>query len=362
MSNELARELEINSTSVRRDISYLGHMGRQGYGYNISSLIDELKKELGDGKDEGIVLMGVGNMGKALLKYNTFSFQVGRIVCCFDVDEQNIGIKENVPVYHYRELYNKFPKGVKIAILALPGNVAQKVADELNQKSENPYNKTPEQQVHTAEQTIYYLPGDEIDLVLPEAQFMGYKRWYDYETGSNPVWNLNESDRTTWHVAPAGTNINNSYGDSHGIYSTTNTNTNNPTLYGWTDGAAHIMACDVSNYKDYEILYNDKGDIDTIVEPTLSYRQLWHIRPASEMADKFAELAEGEYLEVHNYMAPTNKNIFLVPDYGHNREVLCHNNYFYYLTNSNSLLMSFHFLIRFFQQLFHFISIKNTSK
>ena len=195
---------------------------------------------------------------------------------------------------------------------------------------ENPYNKTPEQQVHTAEQTIYYLPGDEIDLVLPEAQFMGYKRWYDYETGSNPVWNLNESDRTTWHVAPAGTNINNSYGDSHGIYSTTNTNTNNPTLYGWTDGAAHIMACDVSNYKDYEILYNDKGDIDTIVEPTLSYRQLWHLRPASEMADKFAALAEGEYLEVHNYMAPTNKNIFLVPDYGHNREVLCHNNYFYY--------------------------------
>ena len=81
MSNELARELGINSTSVRRDISYLGHMGRQGYGYDIKKLIDELKKELGDGKDEGIVLMGVGNMGKALLKYNTFSFQVGTIVC-----------------------------------------------------------------------------------------------------------------------------------------------------------------------------------------------------------------------------------------------------------------------------------------
>lgn len=194
----------------------------------------------------------------------------------------------------------------------------------------NPYNDTEEQQVHTAEQTIYYLPNDEIDLILPEAQFMGYKRWYDYETGANPVWNLNESDRTTWHVAPAGTNINNSYGDSHGIYSTTNTNTTNPILYGWTDGAAHIMACDVSNYKDYEIRYNDAGDIVTIVEPTLSYRQLWHIRPASEMADRFAELEEGEYLEVHNYMAPTNKNIFLVPDYGHNREVLCHNNYFYY--------------------------------
>lgn len=194
----------------------------------------------------------------------------------------------------------------------------------------NPYNNADEQQVHTAEQTIYYLAGDEIDLVLPEAQFMGYKRWYDYETGCNPVYNREPVDRTTWHRAPAGTNINTSNGDSYGIYSTTNTNTTNPILYGWTDGAAHIMACDVSNYTDYAILYNEAGDIDTIVEPTLSYRQLWHIRPAREMADKFAELAEGEYLEVHNYMAPTNKNIFLVPDYGHNREVLSHNNYFYY--------------------------------
>ena len=208
----------------------------------------------------------------------------------------------------------------------------------------NPYNDADEQQVHTAEQTIYYQPGEEIDLVLPEAQFMGYKRWYDYETGCNPVWNQNESDRTTWHVAPAGTNINNSYGDSHGIYSTTNTNTNNPILYGWAytynanastpddkrKSGYHTMACDVSNYKDYAILYNEAGDIDTIVEPTLSYRQLWHLRPANEMADKFDALAEGEYLEVHNYMAPTNKNIFLVPDYGHNRDVLSHNNYFYY--------------------------------
>lgn len=131
MSNELARELGINATSVRRDISYLGHMGRQGYGYNINILIDELKKELGDGKDEGVVLIGVGNMGKALLKYNTFSFQVGRIVCGFDVDPHNIGVIENVPIYHYKDLYSKFPRGVKIAILAMPGNIAQKVADEL---------------------------------------------------------------------------------------------------------------------------------------------------------------------------------------------------------------------------------------
>ena len=90
------------------------------------------------------------------------------------------------------------------------------------------------------------------------------------------------------------------------------------------------MACDVSNYKDYDIQKNEYGDIDTIIEPTLSYRQLWHLRPASEMADKFAELAEGEYLEVHNYMAPTNTNIYLVPNFGHDRIRACNNNYFYY--------------------------------
>ena len=66
-----------------------------------------------------------------MLKYNTFSFQVGTIVCGFDVDPNNIGIIENVPVYHYKDLHAKFPKGVKMAILALPGNIAQSVADEL---------------------------------------------------------------------------------------------------------------------------------------------------------------------------------------------------------------------------------------
>ena len=193
----------------------------------------------------------------------------------------------------------------------------------------HPVSQEPEQLVHTAEHTLYYLPGDEIDLLLPSREFHGYKRWYDYETGGNPVYNNEPSDRTTWSTTPTGDNINNTYGDSYGIYCTS-VDTKTPVIKGWTDGKAHIMACDVSNYKDYEIQKNEYGGIDTIIEPTLSYRQLWHLRPASEMADKFAELAEGEYLEVHHYTAPTNTNIYLVPNFGHNRTRACYNNYFYY--------------------------------
>lgn len=193
----------------------------------------------------------------------------------------------------------------------------------------HPVSQEPEQMVHTAEHTLYYLPGDEIDLLLPSREFHGYKRWYDYETGGNPVYNADPSDRTTWSTTPTGDNINNTYGDSYGIYCTS-VDTKTPVIKGWTDGKAHIMACDVSNYKDYEIQKNEFGGIDTIIEPTLSYRQLWHLRPASEMADTFAALPEGKYLEVHNYTAPTNTNIYLVPNFGHNRTRACYNNYFYY--------------------------------
>ena len=200
----------------------------------------------------------------------------------------------------------------------------------------HPVSQEPEQLVHTAEHTLYYLPGDEIDLLLPSREFHGYKRWYDYETGGNPVYNAEPSDRTTWSTTPTGDNINNTYGDSYGIYCTS-VDTKTPVIKGWTDGKAHIMACDVSNYKDYELLKNEYGGIDTIIEPTLSYRQLWHLRPASEMADKFAALPEGEYLEVHHYTAPTNTNIYLVPNFGHNRTRACYNNYFYYKDASKNI-------------------------
>jgi hypothetical protein len=102
----------------------------------------------------------------------------------------------------------------------------------------NPYTSEDEQLVHVAEKTLYYLPGDKIQLDLPEREFRGYKRWYDYQTGGNPQYNAIPSDRTTWSTSPLGNNINNTDGDSYGIYDVDDRGANNPIINGWADGNA----------------------------------------------------------------------------------------------------------------------------
>ena len=174
----------------------------------------------------------------------------------------------------------------------------------------NPHTGLDEQQVHTVERTIYYTPSqDEIELRLAETSFRRYSRWYDYQTGCNPPSNRYESDRTLWETAPTSNykEINaptgdEGYGDSYGLYSTNTPNNNTPIIQGWADGRAHIIACDVSAHTDYTT------GTDTIIEPTLSYRQLFYLRPATEMAEKFKNLGDNEFLENYEYTAPSSTN------------------------------------------------------
>ena len=186
----------------------------------------------------------------------------------------------------------------------------------------NPYTNSDQQQVHTVEKTIYYTPNQaEIELRLTETAFRGYMRWYDYQTGCNPVYNADANKRTTWQTAPRYdatnfTEINTTEGDSYGLYAVVNnkgniTDPNTPRLKGWADGQPHIMACDVSSHKDYNV--DNTNQI--ITEPTLSYRQLFHLRPATEMADKFkaaASITDGsQFLENYEYTAPSGKTVML---------------------------------------------------
>ena len=218
----------------------------------------------------------------------------------------------------------------------------------------NPYDDRPEQQVHTAERTIYYLPNQEIELRLPESGFSGYMRWYDYKTNSDPYYNYAHGSQhasTSWVRSPRTANnsafsaINTpqseatttTEGVSHGLYALNkgsrggvldemNPSNPAPILKGWnytsTEDAYHIMACDVSAYTDYRIVYNKTNTtrIDTIQEPTLSYRQLFHMRPASEMADTLAARTNrGVYLEEYKYQAPAGKQILLSTEYRHSK-------------------------------------------
>ena len=209
-----------------------------------------------------------------------------------------------------------------------------------------------QQQVHTVEKTIYYLPNqEEIELRLQESGYSGYMRWYDYETGGDPYYNythdITGASTTSWVRSPRGNNnaafsaintprqgateedmrtIIENEGHSHGLYSLNkadggaldedNPYNNNPIIKGWEDGAAHTMACDVSAYTDYTIEKDNHGQITSITEPTLSYRQIFHLKPASEMADMLKEKSErGEYLENYKYQAPAGKQILLATQY-----------------------------------------------
>ena len=205
---------------------------------------------------------------------------------------------------------------------------------------------TNQQQVHTVEKTIYYLPNQaEIELRLQESGYSGYMRWYDYETGGDPYYNYTHEGKqaTSWVRSPRGNQdkafsaINTpkdgesetiaKEGHSHGLYSLNkadggaldedNPYNNNPIIKPWADGEYHIMACDVSAYIDYTIEKdNQNGQITSITEPTLSYRQIFHLKPAQEMADMLKEKSErGEYLENYKYQAPAGKQILLATQY-----------------------------------------------
>ena len=211
----------------------------------------------------------------------------------------------------------------------------------------NIYTDSLEQKVHTSERTIYYESGQsEIELRLPESGYSGYMRWYDYQTGGDPYYNYAYGkDSTHWVRSPRGFNdivfsaINTprngdeatiqQEGYSHGLYSFNKANGGvldeenpynpMPIIKGWTYNnaakACHIIACDVSAYTDY-LVVKENNQIKSITEPTLSYRQLFHLRPASEMADTLAARnARGQYLEEYHYIAPAGKQILLSTEY-----------------------------------------------
>ena len=126
MSNELAKYVNIKSTTIRRDFSLIGTLGKQGYGYNVNDLIDIFSKELGGEYNEKIILIGCGNFGKTILNYKNRSDVVGEIVCAFDKYPEKVS-DVSIPVYDIKDLKTHLPEGCKIAILAISGDVQNTV-------------------------------------------------------------------------------------------------------------------------------------------------------------------------------------------------------------------------------------------
>ncbi len=125
MSKDLANYVGIESTTIRRDFSFLGKLGKQGYGYDVDKLIQIFSEQLGVNFDEKIILVGAGNLGKALLNYNNWNHVVGEIVCAFDIAPERI--EASVPVYDMKDIGEKMPEGCRIAILCISQDVQDTV-------------------------------------------------------------------------------------------------------------------------------------------------------------------------------------------------------------------------------------------
>ena len=126
MSRELAEYVNIKPTTIRRDFSLIGSLGKQGYGYDVDFLIETFSNQLGINFDEKIILVGAGNLGKAILNYNHWDNVVGEIVCAFDKAPEKCG-QISIPLYHMDQLSEKIPDGCRIAIICISGDIQNTV-------------------------------------------------------------------------------------------------------------------------------------------------------------------------------------------------------------------------------------------
>lgn len=130
MSKELSSFVDIESTTIRRDFSFLGNLGKQGYGYDVDRLIEIFNAQLGMDFDEKIILVGAGNLGRALMNYNKWDYVVGEITCGFDADPNKVGVQFGVEIFSMDDLESKIPEGCHIAILTISHDV-QATVDRL---------------------------------------------------------------------------------------------------------------------------------------------------------------------------------------------------------------------------------------
>jgi redox-sensing transcriptional repressor len=132
-SRQLAEQFGLNSAQVRKDLAYFGQFGVRGLGYYIAELKHNLERILGLKQDWEVALVGVGNLGSALIAYKGFQARGFKIGMAFDADPAKVGqVVGDVPIVEIAKLAQTVRrKKVKIAVVAVPATAAQSVADLL---------------------------------------------------------------------------------------------------------------------------------------------------------------------------------------------------------------------------------------
>lgn len=132
-SSALAGAAGVKPSQLRKDLTYFGQFGTRGLGYSVEELRDAIRDVLGREHLQPVVMVGAGNLGVALLRYRGFEKEGFEVVAAFDTEpEVVIARGVSVPVHGHDEVVSFISDhGVKLAVLCVPGGVAQEVANEL---------------------------------------------------------------------------------------------------------------------------------------------------------------------------------------------------------------------------------------
>lgn len=135
-SKQLGQALNITDAQVRKDLAYFGQFGQPGIGYEVDALIRRIRGILGTDRIWNVVLVGAGNLGRALASYRGFARKGFSLAAIVDTDPSKVGKvvspDVNLPVTSFDQLAARVhADDIRLAVLAVPADVAQEVADQL---------------------------------------------------------------------------------------------------------------------------------------------------------------------------------------------------------------------------------------
>ncbi len=132
-SSELGQRIGVTAAQIRRDLSYFGEFGKQGKGYNVQFLLNQIRDILHLEQQWGVALVGTGHLGEAIARYGGFRDKGFEVVALFDADTRKVGQElVGLPVHHYSKIPEVIGEmGLQVAIVAVPAPSAQEVVDLL---------------------------------------------------------------------------------------------------------------------------------------------------------------------------------------------------------------------------------------
>lgn len=132
-SQELGEMIGISAAQIRKDISQFGEFGKQGTGYSIPFLIERLQTIMKINRVWDVIVVGMGDIGHALARYNGFVNRGFKVTMLFDNDPDKIGLKVNeLEIFSMEEMVEKIKQNkIKVAMLTVPASAAQEVAEQL---------------------------------------------------------------------------------------------------------------------------------------------------------------------------------------------------------------------------------------